>query len=95
MVIINTPGQNSQLSFSGTAGQSASVHLSNSTFPGCYSIWAAILNPGGSQLSTTQFCGQGSFSMNPVTLPTTGTYTLVIGPENGGTGSASVSLTLQ
>jgi YD repeat-containing protein len=95
LVTISTPGQDAQLTFSGTAGQSASVQLSNSTFPGtCYSVIVSILAPGGSSLGSTDFCGQGTLFMNPIPLPTTGTYTLVIAPYNGGTGSASVALSM-
>jgi hypothetical protein len=40
-------------------------------------------------------CYTDSFVVGPVALPTSGTYTLVIAPQNGRTGSASVALTLQ
>ena len=97
-IVVNTPGQTATVLFYGTAGQLASVQISNSTFPGgCYSVIVSILAPGGSNLVpgfSGGMCGQGSFFVNPVTLPTPGTYTLVVAPQNGGTGSASVTLSL-
>jgi hypothetical protein len=93
-VVINTSGQDSQLTFNGTAGQLASIQLSNSTFNGCYSVIVSILNPDGSTLTSSNMCGQSSFFVNPVALPTTGTYTVVIAPYNGGTGSVNVTLYL-
>jgi YD repeat-containing protein len=88
-------GQNAQRSFSGVAGQVVSVQLANSTFPGgCYSLSVSILNPDGSALSSDNWCGQGNFFMNSTTLPTTGTYTLLITPETGATGSIGVTLSV-
>ncbi|MGB9146788.1 MAG: hypothetical protein WCC14_13260, partial [Acidobacteriaceae bacterium] len=97
---ISIPGQDSQLTFSGTEGQSATVSLANATFPSnipgsCTSVTVSILNPDGSTLQSTNLCGPGNLSTNPVSLPSTGTYTLVTAPADGGTGSTSVTLTLQ
>jgi hypothetical protein len=95
-VTINTPGQNAELTFNGSAGQSASVLLSNSTFPGgCYSLMLSILNPDGSTLASTSMCGQGNDALSAVTLPSTGTYTVAIAPQNGGMGTTNVTLSLQ
>jgi hypothetical protein len=93
-VTINTPGQNAQLVFSGTASQQVSVQVTNSTFPGgCYSLNLRVLNPDGTQLASTNMCGQGSVSISPLTLPVAGAYTVVIDPLGGGTGSAVVTVT--
>ena len=93
-VTIDTSGQQAMYSFSGAAGQLASVQLSNVTFPlNCYNapLMVSILNPDGSTLSSVNM-SCGSLYLSPVTLPTTGTYTLVINPTTGGTGSATVAL---
>jgi YD repeat-containing protein len=87
---INIPGQSIQLSFIGTAGQSATALLSNSTF--CSGL--TILNPDGSTLTSGSNCA-GTYSIGPVALPSSGAYTLVIAGSNGATGTASVTLTLQ
>src|SRR5579872_1443632 len=91
-VTINNPGQNAQLTFSGTAGQFASVQLSNSTFP-CWDLNVSILSPDGSTLTSTNACSP-SYFIAPVALPANGTYTLVIAEQNGNTGTVSVSLSL-
>jgi RHS repeat-associated protein len=92
-VSINSPGQEDLLTFSGTAGQLASALISNSTFPGCSSVWFYILNPDGSTLATQNVCGNTGF-LNPVILPTTGIYTLLIVPvaSQGGTGTATATV---
>lgn len=87
---INIPGQSIQLSFIGTTGQSATAQLSNSTF--CSGL--TILNPDGSTLTSGSNCA-GTYSIGPVTLPSSGAFTLVITAGNGGTGTASITLTLQ
>jgi len=87
------PGQDARLSFSGTAGQLVNLAVSNSTFTTagrCLNY--SILNPDGSQLTTAFTCGAGG-ALNQVSLPSTGTYTALISPMNGATGSATVTLT--
>ena len=93
-VAINTPGQSASLTFSGTAGQLASLQLSNSTFPGCWSVNVSLVSPDGSTLGSSGNGCSSSWFQNPVTLPISGTYTILIVPSNGGTGSASVNLWL-
>jgi hypothetical protein len=92
-VTLNIPGQEQLLTFSGVAGQVANVQISSSTFPGCYSLSFGISNPNGSNLTGNAMCGS-SGSISPVALPVTGTYTIVVAPQSGVTGSATVSLTL-
>jgi YD repeat-containing protein len=92
-VTITSAGQNAQRIFSGVAGQTVSVQLANSSFPGgCYSVTATILSPSGSPLASDNWCGQGTFFMNSALLTVSGTYTLVITPEVGGTGSINVTV---
>jgi hypothetical protein len=93
-VIINLPGQSDLLTFNGTANQVASLQISNSTFPNCASMVVSILQNGTSLFSNSMMCGS-SGSMTLGTLPANGPYTLEIAPTQGGTGSASVTLTLQ
>jgi YD repeat-containing protein len=67
------PGQPLQLSFSGTAGQQIDVIPLSSTYGG---LSYEILNPDGTldYGPSSIFVGEGPF---PLTLPSTGTYTLV------------------
>jgi RHS repeat-associated protein len=87
----NTPGQNAQLSFNGTAGEMASVSSTNSDSLSC-NFHISIVGPDGSTLGTTWWCSD-SLSLNPITLPTTGIYTVLIAPSSGVTGTATVLLT--
>jgi len=51
-----------------------------------------LLKPDGSQL-TSSFSSSSSFNLTQQTLPTTGTYTIVIDPSGTNTGSMNVSVT--
>src|SRR5439155_404149 len=82
-IAFNTPqsvsstviGQVFDLTFSGTAGQVVSLAATNNNYP-CYDIDRSIVHPDGSNLATTGAGGNGTF--NNQTLPTTGTYTLLL-----------------
>ena len=97
-VNITYPGQNWIYTFSGAAGQSASVNVTNWTVTGCYYQGgygaASILNPDGSTLATVNMCN-GTGVINAVTLPTTGTYKVLFDPNGPETGTATLTLTLQ
>src|SRR5207249_3487148 len=70
---LNTPGQNGRLTFSGTAGQRVSV-VGRGTLNDCW--WTmALLDPNGSTLASTHLCSTLFF--DTLSLPTTGTYTVV------------------
>lgn len=86
----STPGQGAVYTFSGAAGQRISILATSNTFT---SSWydVTILNPDGSTLKA--FSAYASTSFNgPFTLVQTGTHTLRIVPENGGTGSLTQKL---
>src|SRR5260370_23961066 len=69
-------------------GLKLSVILSRST----YSAWYLTLyNPGGSSL-TNGYCGGATNFIDVATLPTTGTYTILIDPQGAATGSVTVQL---
>ena len=87
---ITTPGQNAYYTFSGTANQQVTASTSNVTIPGCVGYNLAILNPDGSTLVRQGFCGSASLATQ--TLPTTGTYTLVLDPNGTNTGQATLAL---
>jgi len=85
---LSTPGQVARLSFTGTAGQRVSIN-SSSSINTCWTL--AILKPDGSQLTSTFSCGSSIF-IEPQTLPTSGSYTVLIDPSGSGTGQATVTL---
>jgi YD repeat-containing protein len=89
---VSTPGQSVLYTFAGTVGQFASVQITNNNFTAC-NLNISILNPNGSTLASTGLCGSSGI-LNSVALPTNGTYTLLVAPQNGGTGSANVTLSL-
>ncbi len=88
-VSITVPGQNASLTFSGTAGQQATVKVSGSTMS-CVRV--TLLKPDGSSLTSTFSCS-GTFNLATQTLPVTGTYTITVDPSGANTGSMSLSVT--
>jgi RHS repeat-associated protein len=97
-VTINTPGQDENLTFfNSTPGQLASVLLSNFNFGG--SVNVSIVYQDGTKIGLpVSMCGATNEGCQlffpPVSLPQTGTYTLVIAPINGGTGYTTVALNI-
>jgi RHS repeat-associated protein len=92
-----TPGQNAYLTFDATQGQQASASFTNGTFTyslGSYAFHARILKPDGSTLISQDYISGSSGSIPATTLPTTGTYTLVVDPDRYLTGSITATLTL-
>jgi hypothetical protein len=83
------PGQNAQATFSGTSAQQVTVHLTSN---GMGSVTVKLLKPDGSQLTSTT-SSASSFNLSTQTLPTTGTYTIVIDPGGVGVGSITVNVT--
>jgi subtilisin family serine protease len=87
-------GQNGRFTFSGVAGRRVSLRLTgvtigSSTFS---SAKVSILNPNGTtQLAPTYFGTSGSF-VDTQSLPTTGTYTVLIDPQANATGSVTATL---
>jgi YD repeat-containing protein len=93
-VTTTSPGQNALYTFSGVTGQSASVSTTGSTYTGCNAVVISILKPGGSSLGSSGICNNTSGSLGPLSLPTSGTYTVKVDPQSVGAGSATVTLTV-
>lgn len=90
-VNITTPGQNARLTFSGATGQQVTLHGTNNSI---YSVTVAILNPDGSTLRTIDYNPNiTSLDYPTQTLPTTGTYTVLIDPDFAYIGSITLNLT--
>jgi len=85
---VGTPGQVNQLTFSGTSGQRISVN-SSTTFTTCWTL--KILKPDTTQLFSNLSCGSSQF-VDPIQLPTTGTYTIVLDPSGAGTGQGTTNV---
>ena len=84
-------GQNSTLTFSGTAGQRVALQLSSSTFTGCLAVRDFVKKPDGTTLASLDLCS-GSGFIDTVVLPVTGTYTILIDPQGTTTGSQTLTL---
>ncbi len=83
------PGQQAFLTFPGTVGLSVTVRGSNSTV-GCFNNIALTSSAGGP--SWAPVCGT-SFTLGPVTLGATTTYTLVLDPDKANIGSIDIQVT--
>ena len=90
---VTVPGQNAQLTFSGTAGQRVSLKISSVSMAGGTGyVEVSIKNPDGSVLgSTTTLSASGGF-IDVQTLPTNGTYTVFVNPLDSSIGSATATL---
>jgi subtilisin family serine protease len=86
-VTTRVPGQNAQLSFSGSAGRRVSLKVNAS----CCSLKVSVLNPDGSTLVPASYAGSGTF-LDTRTLPASGAYTIVVDPQGAATGSVTMTL---
>jgi YD repeat-containing protein len=74
--------------FDGTAGQRIAFQATNSTIS---SSTVTVMNPDGSNLlNPTSF--SGNWFVDPLTLPVTGTYTIVVDPNSTFTGTMNLTL---
>ena len=88
-------GQNALLSFSGVAGQRVSIGVSSVTIAAgycCNVADVAIYKPDGSTLLAPFSFNTAGNGTETVTLPTTGTYTILLNPFLANTGNATVTL---
>ena len=89
-------GQNASLTFSASAGQRLSFNVTSVTPIG--SVYTdCLVTVTGPSPSTTQitfgYCGNGNSGyIDTVSIPSTGTYTFFIDPQNAAVGSVSISI---
>lgn len=82
-------GQTARYTFSGTSGQWVSLGLTSVTVS---SSNVTLLKPDGTSLATTSVGTGGGGLEPPTTLPSTGTYTIVVDPTGINTGSITLTL---
>jgi hypothetical protein len=88
-----TSGENATLTFAGSAGDRLSMRLSGVTM----SPFATTGDTASIKTGATTVVGPVTFGRNgawvePVTLPTTGTYTITLNPSSTYTGKATVQI---
>ena len=90
---MNAIGQNGFVTFSGTQGQQATVHISGNTVNGFLDVSLVQLLPGGGETVLVSTVGLATqFDLPTQTLPATGNYKVVVSPRGTATGSATVSV---
>ena len=82
-------GRTARYTFSGTSGQWLSLGLTAVTIA---SSTVTLLKPDGTQLASTSVGTTGGGLEPPSTLPTTGTYTIVVDPVGTNTGNITLKL---
>lgn len=88
-VPLSTAGQKGTLTFSGTSGQLITVRMTGNTFG---QVDVKLLKPDSTQLAI-KTSSSSSFNMDQQTLPSTGTYTVVVDPYQWNTGTINVAVT--
>jgi hypothetical protein len=83
-----TPGQNARASFAGVAGRRISLALTSGTYS---QVKVSILNPDGTTLVSPQLFGSSGF-IDTKTLPSSGSYTIVVDPQGVTTGHITLML---
>jgi large repetitive protein len=93
-VTITRPGQQARLTFSGAAGQTLGVGLSNLALStGSTSAFVSVTRPDGVAMPNKEcFVAGGACGLDIANLPMSGTYVISVAPANGGTGSFTAIL---
>jgi subtilisin family serine protease len=93
MTLAPTPGQNGTLTFSGTASQRVSLRLSNVTIgnTSCCGAKISMLKPDGTTVVPPILVGTFGATIT-ATLPVTGTYSIVVDPQQAYVGSITLTL---
>lgn len=89
---VTVPGQAIQVTFAGAASQSVTVtvgRVSSTPSGACYNI--TTKKPDGTSLRGDGTCNNG-YSSGSLTLPTAGTYTVVVDPTSTSIGTFSVGV---
>ena len=93
-VTTTVPGENAKLTFTGTAGRGIALRLSGVTIgpSTTSSLKLSVTKPGGSSLIAPTLYGTNGTFIDTITLPATGTYTILIDPQAASVGAATVQL---
>ncbi|WP_171159781.1 pre-peptidase C-terminal domain-containing protein [Usitatibacter palustris] len=86
------PGQTARFTFAGSASQLLRLNWTSATVVGGGSVLVSVLKPDGSTLTSVSYSNGATGGIDVPSLPTTGTYTVVVDPPAAST--TSVPLTL-
>lgn len=89
-VAIGRAGQNARYTFSGTASQAITVRITGNTLG---NVNVTLYNPSGGAQASWSGAGASFNNSSPITLATTGTYTLTVNPTTTATGSLNLQVT--
>ncbi|GAA3140035.1 hypothetical protein GCM10010466_33890 [Planomonospora alba] len=88
-----TPGQNGSWTFSGVADQKVTITFTGTSFTASTDVRVSLLKPDGTALGSSPYCGRNC-TISEMTLPATGTYTIVFNPQTDKTGSLATKVVL-
>lgn len=88
-VSTTVPGQNAEVTFSGTSSQQVTVRITSNSMG---AVTVKLLKPDGTQL-TSSVSSSTSFNLSSQTLPTTGTYKVTVDPSGTNTGAITITVT--
>ena len=88
VTVATTAGQSGRVTFTGAANQKVKGTITAETFPSVGGSFE-LLDPSGARLTSTLLTSSGSLTY---TLPTAGTYTLLVNPVYADAGSATVTV---
>jgi YD repeat-containing protein len=83
-------GQKGTLTFTGSANQQVTVHVTGSSHG---SLKVTLLSTDGETVLRSATSIFQNFDLQPVSLPTNGTYTIVVDPQGASIGQANISVT--
>ena len=87
----NVLGQNGVLTFTASAGQKVSMTASNGTYSPYTNCVVSLRNASPNPLASG-YCGNGAPFIDTVTLPSAGTYTVLVDPQGTITGNTTIRL---
>ena len=93
-VTTTSAGENARATFSGTDGQRVALDIDEVTIgtSGCCSMEVSIAKPDGTLLFKKTLVGRNGAFLNPKTLPSNGTYKILLDPQGTAKGSATLRL---
>lgn len=91
-IAVSRAGQTARYTFSGNSGQLLRLNWTGTTVGSGATVAVSILKPDGSSLSTGSFVNGATGGFDIASLPTTGTYTVVLDPSLAASFSAPIAL---